>query len=155
MLTTKHNTQLTRFVVRGLWVLLALLTLQARTCPSRAGNPQLKQEGIMANAIQKRNDEFRLNVLTQPQRRGKCIVTRGFDALDVPTKKKAIEAVKNFSDFTEDNDPHREHDFGEIVLDGTSIFWKIDYYESEKMEYGTDDLINAYRVLILMLADEY
>ena len=109
----------------------------------------------MANAIQKRNDEFRRNVLTQPQRRGKCIATRGFDALDVRTKKKAIEAVKNFSDFTEDNDPHREHDFGEIVLDSTSIFWKIDYYESEKTEYGTDDLINAYRVLILMLADEY
>ena len=97
----------------------------------------------MANAIQKRNDEFRLNVLTQPQRRGKCIVTRGFDALDVPTKKKAIEAVKNFSDFTEDNDPHREHDFGEIVLDGTRIFWKIDYYESEKTEYGTGQLPRA------------
>ena len=109
----------------------------------------------MANAIQRQNDEFRLNVLTQPQQRGKCIVTRGFDALDARTKQKAIEAVKNFSDFTEDNDPHREHDFGEVVLDSTRIFWKIDYYASEKMEYGTDDLINAYKVLILMLADEY
>ena len=109
----------------------------------------------MTYAIQKHNDEFRLNVLTQPNQHGKCIVTRGFDALDAPTKQKAIEAVKNYSDFTEDNDPYGEHDFGQVVVDGTNIFWKIDYYASEKMEYGTDDLINAYKVLIIMLTEEY
>jgi hypothetical protein len=32
-----------------------------------------------------------------------------------------------FDTFTNDNDPHRERDFGSFDLDGEKLFWKIDY----------------------------
>ena len=35
------------------------------------------------------------------------------------------------------------------------VYWKIDYYEDASMEYGAEDKINCYRVLVILLADEY
>jgi hypothetical protein len=37
--------------------------------------------------------------------------------------------VRDFVDFTEDNDPYGEHDFGSFTVSGVKIFWKIDYYD--------------------------
>jgi Protein of unknown function (DUF3768) len=51
-------------------------------------------------------------------------------------RRKIIEAVAAFKDFSAGNDPHNEHDFGAIEVDGNKIFW------------------NA-RVLTIMLAREY
>jgi hypothetical protein len=42
---------------------------------------------------------------------------------------KALAKVIAFDDFTADNDPHKEHDFGSFELDGEKLFWKIDLYE--------------------------
>ena len=36
--------------------------------------------------------------------------------------------MQSFSNFTKDNDPHREHDFGDFPIKGEAYFWKIDYY---------------------------
>ena len=45
------------------------------------------------------------------------------------------------------------NDFGCIERDGIpKIYWKINYYEDETMEEGPKDLLNAYRVLIVMFA---
>lgn len=59
--------------------------------------------------------------------------------------------------FTEDNDPHGQHDFGAFTLDGRKIFWKIDYYDPS-MEFGSEDPSDdekTFRMLTIMLAEEY
>jgi hypothetical protein len=70
-----------------------------------------------------------------------------------------LDRVISFSDFKPANDPHREHDFGSIVLsDGEEAFWKIDYYADADMEYGAEDPSDpkrSFRVLTIMLAAEY
>jgi Protein of unknown function (DUF3768) len=59
-----------------------------------------------------------------------------------------------FSDFTPDNDPYGEHDFGSFEHAGRTIFWKIDLYEeSEVKDSNGEPLVN--RVLTIMLAAEY
>jgi len=68
-----------------------------------------------------------------------------------------IRRVATFSDFTADNDPHREHDFGSFEIAGRKIFWKIDYYDAE-MAFGSEDPADpskTTRVLTIMLASEY
>ena len=69
----------------------------------------------------------------------------------------AIRKVATFDDFTADNDPHGEHDFGSFDLAGDKFFWKIDYYDPT-LEFGSDDPADptkTTRVLTLMLAAEY
>jgi len=66
-----------------------------------------------------------------------------------------IRAVRDFSNFTEDNDPYGEHDFGSFTVGGVKIFWKIDYY-TEDLSGWCDPLSpDCNRVLTIMRADEY
>ena len=66
-----------------------------------------------------------------------------------------VEAVKTFDDFTEDNDPWEEHDFGSIPWDNEKTYWKIDYYDQQRM-YGEDPLSElCRRVMTILLAEEY
>jgi hypothetical protein len=44
---------------------------------------------------------------------------------------RAIDATCDFAAFTEKNDPHFEHDFGNFELDGETLFWKIDLRSRE------------------------
>lgn len=97
------------------------------------------------------NDQLRCN-----QKGGQAYLTRGIIAFGnkVPN---ILHAIAEFDDFTEDNDPHGEHDFGVIQFSGQKVFWKIDYYDSS-MEYGSPDPADAgvtSRVLTIMLAHEY
>ena len=61
----------------------------------------------------------------------RVLITQGVNALDDKTKERVIEAVQSFNDFNENNDPHKEHDFGKVVVDGEKYFWKFDYYDDE------------------------
>ena len=102
------------------------------------------------------NDRFREAVLTRPQQDGKCVVTRGVAALDSDTQKQILARVKAFDTFTADNDPYGEHDFGTVEVAGVGkVFWKIDYYDDATMQWGAEDPTQGYRVLMIMLADEY
>lgn len=117
------------------------------------------------NRLQLKNDQFRQAIITHPvSTTGKYVLTRGVAVLTPYNRTRVLHAVKTDTTFTEDNDPHEEHDFGVIELLGIpKIFWKIDYFESEKMDIPEDpewgereeDFINAYRLLTIMLADEY
>ena len=65
--------------------------------------------------------------------------------------------IVGFDDFTSDNDPYGEHDFGSLNWGGDKIFWKIDYYD-ESFRYGSEDPSNpsiTRRVMTVMLASEY
>ncbi len=68
-----------------------------------------------------------------------------------------MAAVRSFSAFTSGNDPHREHDFGALIVRGERLFWKIDYYDVD-LTYGSaapEDPSVTQRVLTIMLASEY
>lgn len=54
----------------------------------------------------------------------RLVQTPGVSALP-PEEQSAIrEKVERFSEFTPDNDPHGEHDFGAFEHTGERIFWK-------------------------------
>ena len=83
--------------------------------------------------------------------------TAGVIALGDEFLKRALAAVKRFSEFSEDNDPYGEHDFGSVAIDGHNVFWKIDYYDRQ-LEFGSPDPSDpavTIRVLTVMLAEEY
>ena len=44
------------------------------------------------------------------------------------TNRTLFRLVRVFDEFTEDNDPWKEHDFGSVKFKGGKYFWKIDYY---------------------------
>ncbi len=88
---------------------------------------------------------------------GRWLMTQGVMDQGFGFVQLAVAAVQAFSAFTEDNDPHGEHDFGAFDLAGRRLFWKIDYYDRE-MSYGADDPADSdatIRVLTIMLASEY
>ena len=71
------------------------------------------------------NDFFRRAILTNPVRGGKCVVTQGVNALDPDTKKAILAKVRTFANFTQDNDPYGEHEFGAFEVAGVGkVFWK-------------------------------
>jgi uncharacterized protein DUF3768 len=105
-----------------------------------------------ADRIRELNDTFRTTL-----RGGKVMMTSGVNELPDCVKAEALVQVAAFSDFTPDNDPHGEHDFGSFTLVGRKFFWKIDYYD-KLCEFGSEDPSDpekTTRVLTIMLADEY
>ena len=89
--------------------------------------------------------------------RGKVVMTDGVAALPENALTQVLERVRHFDEFTNDNDPHGDHDFGNFVLAGVSYFFKIDYFAAD-MEGGSEDPSDpskTVRVLTIMRADEY
>lgn len=88
---------------------------------------------------------------------GTWVLTCGVRDLGRDFNHLAIEAVRRFDDFNQDNDPYGEHDFGSLNVAGHSLFWKIDYYDPS-LTFGSSDPANpavTRRVLTVMLASEY
>lgn len=90
---------------------------------------------------------------------GMVVMTRGIADLDANLKVLVLKQVRAFSDFTEDNDPYGEHDFGALDIKGAGkVFWKIDYYADAECQYGSEapeDPEQTFRMLTIMLAGEY
>jgi hypothetical protein len=98
------------------------------------------------------NDNFRSTFVG-----GRVLTTAGVAELPVGTNARLLLAVQSFNNFTKDNDPHGEHDFGIIEIDGEKYFWKIDYYDPE-VRYGSENPADpnvTTRMLTIMRADEY
>lgn len=89
---------------------------------------------------------------------GRHFTTDGVAANGSEFIARAIAAVASFDTFNQDNDPYGEHDFGKVLVDGETLFWKIDYYDKRDPDLGADDSADAQtteRVLTIMLASEY
>lgn len=88
---------------------------------------------------------------------GQILMTSGVSGRGPAFVAAAPEAVHTFKDFSPDNDPHEEHDFGAFDLDGEKLFWKIDYYDLSMSFHSEDsaDAAKTKRVLTVMLAEEY
>src|ERR1700675_1758709 len=88
---------------------------------------------MSAEKTRELNDRLR-NTMTG----GRVMLTAGVDALPSDVKAMVIRQVAMFSEFTPDNDPHKEHDFGNFTLAGRKFFFKIDTYDAD-MRFGSED----------------
>ena len=84
-------------------------------------------------------------------------ITRGIAALGHDAVYAVFDLVKAYDDFTPDNDPYGEHDFGSFYWGEHQVFWKFDYYDLDYTMHSpdpADETVTA-RVLTVMLAEEY
>jgi hypothetical protein len=88
---------------------------------------------------------------------GRIMLTAGIRAQGEAHLLQIMQRVREFKDFSPDNDPHGEHDFGGFEYEGQSYFWKIDYYDHAYRQHSEDpaDPVLTKRVLTIMLAQEY
>lgn len=99
------------------------------------------------------NDNFRKTFTG-----GQMLLTAGIDSLTTDDVANIMLLVQNFTDFTPDNDPYGEHDFGSFMYNGNKIFWKIDYYDRFNTHFASEnpaDPTITKRILTIILADEY
>jgi hypothetical protein len=103
----------------------------------------------------------KIAALNDQARQGKdhcrIMLTRGVLACDPITVAELMIAVEDFDEFTPNNDPYGEHDFGAITLEGITFFWKIDHWDCDLQMQSPDpsDPAVTARVLTIMLAEEY
>lgn len=98
------------------------------------------------------NDNLRKHLIG-----GKIVLTQGIEAKNYEEIAEIMLKIRDFDNFTPDNDPYDEHDFGSLDYKGETIFWKIDYYE-KSYQYLSEDPANpnlTNRVMTVMLASEY
>lgn len=98
------------------------------------------------------NDAFRTSF-----NGGVLVLTAGIQALPEEVQVEILYKVRTFNEFTPDNDPHGEHDFGSLTVQGHRVFFKIDYYDLS-MEFHSENPADSsvtQRVLTVMLAREY
>lgn len=98
------------------------------------------------------NDELRQTMVG-----GQGLITRGIEALGLMAVSSILGSVGQYDDFSPDNDPYEEHDFGALTWLEHRIFWKIDYYD-ENLEFASPDPADpevTARVITIMLASEY
>lgn len=106
----------------------------------------------MRSKVRELNDAFRRTFTG-----GQVMMTRGVQELHTSLVPLVLHQVRTFTDFTLDNDPYGEHDFGSFEIEGRRFFWKIDYYDPS-MQYGSEDAADpekTTRVLTIMLAEDY
>ena len=88
---------------------------------------------------------------------GRIMLTCGVDALPEGDKLQLLQLVRDFDSFDPSNDPHQEHDFLSVEMDGQTYFAKIDYYDPSLTGGSEDpaDPAKTTRVLTIMKAFEY
>ena len=104
------------------------------------------------NDIAKLNDDFRKSFIG-----GEVLLSAGIAAMSSEDKANIISLVQNFNDFTPDNNPYSENDFGTFDYKGEKILWKIDYYDLNN-KYHSEDHSNPYitnRILTIMKVYEW
>ena len=84
-------------------------------------------------------------------------MTRGVSALGPEAQLVLTRRVASFDAFNADSDPHGWHEMGVIDLDGTTVWFKLDLFDTDYM-YGSpepSDPEQTRRVLTLLLPSEY
>ena len=88
---------------------------------------------------------------------GMLVMTKGIIALGAQRQMAILSAIAAFDAFSPENDPYGEHDFGALTIEGTPIFFKVDYLDRSLTGHSPDpaDATVTTRVLTVMLAEEY
>ena len=98
------------------------------------------------------NDKFRKSFIG-----GEVLLSAGIAAMSSEDKANIVALVQNFDNFTPDNNPYSENDFGSFDYKGEKILWKIDYYDLNN-KYHSEDPSNPYitnRILTIMTVFEW
>lgn len=105
-----------------------------------------------ADLCRQLNDAFRMTF-----EGGKVMLSSGVAGLPLDARNEVLWAVRLFWEFTPEDDPHEEHDFGAVVCSGVRYFWKIDAYDLNLKYRSSDPSDPAFtiRVLTIMRGDEY
>jgi Protein of unknown function (DUF3768) len=82
---------------------------------------------------------------------GSMYQTDGFASLPEADRQLAISKIRLFNDFTPENDPHGEHDFGSVKVNGVRIYFKCETHGILHM----NGKVKKQRMMTVMLADEY
>ena len=100
---------------------------------------------MVTYSIAARNDALRaaMPLLNEPDA---LVITRGVARLGGEVIAEVLRKVHRYDDFTPDNDPWGEHDFGVVEHAGHRFFWKID-------DHGMQDGFRL--VLTVMMNSEY
>lgn len=88
---------------------------------------------------------------------GRVVMTRSVAALPEHERAAILDAVRRFSRFNDDNDPHGERDCALLDAAGHRCMFKIDCYDLA-MRFASDDPADpavTQRVLTIMLAEDY
>lgn len=120
-------------------------------------------------ATRKLNEEARSN----PGIACRANIAIGIQSLSEDDRTGAMAQIIAFTNFTGENDPHGEQDFGAVYkLESgewtqerpnedrdilQTVFWKIDYYD-HALEFGSEapwDATKTTRVMTIMLSNEY
>ena len=106
--------------------------------------------GPKTQRIRQLNDQARQTLIGC-----RVLITPGVRALDATVA--ILGVLQQYSDFTPDNDPYAEHDFGSFRYGGETIFWKFDYYDLDFTMHSLDaaDPTVTARVLTVLLGSEY
>ena len=113
---------------------------------------QWRMQQATAARVRELNDHCRTTL-----RGGRLLLTRGVSALPPDQQVALIRAVRTFDAFNTGNDPHGEHDYGRVEIEGETFLWKIDYYTPD-LEHGSEnpaDPRQTVRVLTVMHSSEY
>jgi hypothetical protein len=114
-----------------------------------------------AALIATQNDAFRHSILGNttvadaPQ--GQFVMTRGVAALGPDAQLEFTRRVAAFDGFTADSDPQGWHEMGVIEFEDTTVWFKLDLYDTD-YQYGSpepSDPAQTRRVLTLLLPSEY
>jgi hypothetical protein len=70
------------------------------------------------------------------------VTTAAFAEMDAQTKALLLYKVRTFKSFSDDNDPHHEHDLALFNHDGERYFWSFSYHAPD-MEHGSEDPSNV------------
>jgi|TARA_R100000455_G_C6263138_1_gene118409 hypothetical protein len=108
------------------------------------------------------NDELRKKLITgelfKADSKDKAYITRGASVFaNGMNRMQFLNNVALYRNFTEDNNPHGERDFGNFMYQKEKIFWKIDYKDNAMMYHSPDasDPSQTIRVLTIMKASEW
>ncbi len=141
-------------ITSGEWVLKTIFDAFACDACGAENTPVWKlDDEFRTKRIARLNDAFRHDDVENAT----VVVTVGVKSLGEGFLAKAAQAVIAFDAFSEDNDPHGEHDFGAFEVAGEKLFWKIDPFDL-KLQWHSPDAANpllTHRVLTIMLASEY
>lgn len=140
--------------LRGRWELQAVFdTCHCSKCDASTQIDWQADQEFRKKRIRRLNDALRKGDVQH----GGLMITPGVQALGDEIVARIVSKVAEFEDFSEDNDPHNEHDFGAFDFESQKIFWKIDYFDRD-LKWHSPDAANpevTQRVLTVMLASEY
>jgi Protein of unknown function (DUF3768) len=122
--------------------------------PSTGGAKKHASKQDKTTLIRELNDIFRTTLIG-----GRIILTEGISSLSPKDIDAVLQLVSKFDNFSEDNDPYGEHDFGSFKHNGKTIYFKIDYYAADSnLSWGSNDPSDpkvTERVLTIMFSHEY